>query len=243
VVLAKSRAPLVLLSILLAGACRKKPAPAPKPAEDTGGVTCPTNDSLAAMTKEPGRAVQADCLVYAPKFFWTAAALSYDEKTRRQPRLTLLSGGPNMSTAAFDVAPLPTEALERLLQESSAVALKLRKPHGTHLIRLGIVAQKGAPPRAESEEVAVVLKFIAHGPPSIVWLGPADQTTLADGCLHTRTIEFESTFSNHLDLVTTSYSRAVDKDAKCPSSSSMQEPLSTKPIALKSGHAVAPPRP
>jgi hypothetical protein len=195
------------------------------------------------MTKQPGRAVQADCLVYAPKFFWTAATLSYDEKTRRQPRLTLLSGGPNMGIAAFDVEPLPTEALERLLQENAAVALKVRKPHGTHLVRLGVVAQKGSAPKAQSEEVAVVLKFIAHGPPAIVWLGPADQTLLADGCVHTRTIEFESTFSNHLDLVTTSFSRPVDKDAKCPSSSSMQEPLSGKPIALKSGHPIAAPPP
>jgi hypothetical protein len=227
---------LVLLGALTAGGCRKsKPASARL---DAGAVTCPSNEALTTLVSEPGRTVHVGCLVYAPAYFWTAAALSYDAQTRRNARLALLSGGPGMSISRFEVAPIPTDSLYDLIQGTLRPEVVVRKPRGAQLLRLGVVGRKGEPPRQQSEEITVLLRLQAHGPPAILWVGGGDGVTITEGCLHERTVDFELPFRTRLEMVSTTRSRPLE-GRPCPPASSMQESLPMKPIALARGQTVA----
>jgi hypothetical protein len=224
---------LLPLLLLAAAGCRK-PKPAPP---DAGGVTCPSIETIAALVREPGRTVHAGCLVYSPVYFWTAAALSYDAQTRANPRLTLLSGGPSMPTSLFDVAPIPTDSIDELIRGTTSLDVIVKKPRGAQLVRLGLIGRRGAAPRVQSEEITVLLRLQAHGPPAIVWVGGGDTVTFNDGCLHERTVEFELPFKTRLEMISTARSRPVENRG-CPAPSSMQETLQMKPIPLQKGRTV-----
>jgi len=227
--------PLPLLLLIAAVGCRK-PKPAAS-APDAGGVTCPPTETLAAMIREPGRTLHVGCLAYAPAYFWTAAALSYDAATRGRPRLQLLSGGPGMSTSLFEVAPIPTDSVEELIRGTTDLDVVVRKPHGAQLVRLGVVGRKGVAPRVQSEEIAVLLRLQAHGPPAIVWVGGGDGVTVNDGCLHERTVEFELPFKTRLEMVSATRSRPLE-GGPCPAPSSMQESLAMKAVPLAKGRTL-----
>ena len=222
-----------VLPLLLLLACRK-----PRPAvPDAGGVTCPSADALAAMVREPNRTLHVGCLAYAPAYFWTAAALSYDTRSRAQPRLQLLSGGPGMSISLFEVAPIPTDSVEELIRGTSELEVVVRKPHGAQLVRLGVVGRRGAPPKVQSEEITVLLRLQAHGPPAIVWVGGGDGVTFNEGCLHERIVEFELPFKTRLEMVSTSRSKSLE-GGPCPPPSSMQESLPMRAVALQKGRTL-----
>jgi hypothetical protein len=229
---------LVPVLLLIAAAGCRKPKPAAS-APDAGGVTCPSSDALAAMVREPGRTLHVGCLAYAPAYFWTAAALSYETQSRGQVRLQLLSGGPGMGTSLFDVAPIPTDSVEELIRGTTQLEVVVRKPHGAQLVRLGVVGRKGAPPRVQSEEIVVLLRLQAHGPPAIVWVGGGDTVTLNEGCLHERTVEFELPFKTRLEMTSSARSRPVE-GRPCPPPSSLQEPLSMKALPLAKGRTLPP---
>jgi hypothetical protein len=115
-----------------------------------------------------------------------------------------------MSTSLFEVAPIPTDSVEELIRGTGALEVVVRKPHGAQLVRLGVVGRKGAPPRVQSEEITVLLRLHAHGPPAIVWVGGGDGVTFNDGCLHERTVEFELPFKTRLEMVSSTRSRALE---------------------------------
>ena len=173
-------------------------------------------------------------------FYWGAAALTYNEKGPATPSLHFLTGGPMSRTLVFDVEPAPAKELESLIRSSPKVAVTIRRSRGDRsLVRMGVLGQSGSPTRPESREIGVLLQLVAHAPPKILWWGPGDQTSLADGCVLEQTVDFELLFRTRLERFTTTRARpseaaAAGKPAQpCSPSSSTQENILYQPTALK----------
>jgi hypothetical protein len=208
---------------------------------EPGSVRCPTSEALAALVAEPGRTVRVDCFPYSPQYFWTAAALSYDAKGGSPPpRLSFITGAPGLATVAFDIDPGPTEAIDKLIRGSQAVAVRI-KPARTrqHLVRLGVVGQHD--PKShdglQSQELALVLQLVAHAPPKLIWTGVGDQTVVgADGCISERTLDFEMPFRRDLEVFTSSVSRGKS----CPPGGpGTQETVPARGLPLKGARTLA----
>jgi hypothetical protein len=166
-------------------------------------IKCPPPETFAPVSTQQGRALRAlrtDCVVFSPGRYWLAAALSYDQKTGKAPRLHLLSGGTGSRIIVFDVEPLPTTEVEALIKQSKEVAVTVRKTREDRaLVRMGIIGRSGTPDRPEQREAGILLQLAAHAPPKMLWLGPGDQTTTGnDGCITEQAIDFELLFRSRL---------------------------------------------
>jgi hypothetical protein len=213
----------------------EKPAPKPKPAKKV------------AAGKAPARALRTSCVVFAPGRFWLAAALGFDEKTGKNPRLALLSGSPASKMMVFDVVPLPTAPIEKLLSESKEIDVHIRKTRDDHsLVRLGVAGGPGGD-KPDSREVGILLQLMAHKPPAILWMGEGDQvTTDAQGCVVEQAVDFELLFHTRLEQFTIGRPRP-DKTGKvpatCKAGPSTQESLNYRAQALPPGHVYDPAAP
>jgi hypothetical protein len=207
-----------------------KPAPKAKPAKK-------------AADKAPTRALRTSCVVFAPGRFWLAGVLGFDQKTGKNPRLALISGSPASKLMVFDVAPLPTAAIEKLLGESKEINVTIRKTREDHaLVRMGISG--GPDDKPDSREVGLLLQLVAHQPPKILWVGDGDQvTTDAEGCIVEQTVDFELLFRTRLEQFTLGKVRPGPGGVispKCKSNPSTQESLNYQALALPPGHVFDP---
>ena len=228
--------------------------PVPAPTPPLPEIACPAPEAFASFASDPSNAATgrparaakrtlfADCIVYAPGRFWLAAALSYDEKTRKNLRLGLISGSPNGRSMVFDITPIPTAAIEKLLQRSHQIGVQIRKTRDSQsLLRIGVTggAQRGKPDR---QEVGMLLQLVAHRSPQILWMGPGDEITSEDnGCVTERRVEFDLLFRTRLEqlTITRSMPDAAGKlPAHCPPGGpSTQETLALSPVDLPPGRA------
>ena len=246
------------LAALPASACRKStPPPGPtagttvtqqvvaKPTAalrpDAAPISCPPADTFATLTPGKGRALQTACVVLYEGYYWGAAALSWNQKGPARPSLHFVTGGPTSRTLVFDVEPAPARDIESLIRSSPKVAVSIRSSRGDRsLVRMGVVGQSGSPTRPESRELGVLLQLVAHAPPKILWWGPGDQTSVADGCVTEQTVDFELLFRTRLERFTSTRARpseatAAGKPAQpCSPPSSTQENVTYQATALKS---------
>jgi hypothetical protein len=240
------------------------PAPPEKPALPE--ISCPPAETFAAFLQEPppavagqapkkpskkssaapskttgkGRVLRTSCIVFSPGRFWTAVAFSYDEKTREDPRMGLISGAASGRAMIFDLVPLPTAPIEKLLQESAEVGVQIRKTRNDEsLIRLGVTGGPGAG-KPDRQEIGMLVQLVAHQPPQILWVGPGDQVvTEPNGCITEQRIEFELLFRTRLERLTVggSLPDATGKvPPQCPASGpSTQETVPFRGVPLPSG--------
>ena len=231
-------------SELLLAAFLAEPAPAaPATAAGKAAPAAKPKPVKKAAGKAPARALRSSCVVFAQGRFWLAAVLGYDEKTGKNPRLALISGSPASKLMVFDVAPLPTDAIEKLLAESKEVNVNIRKTREDHaLVRMGISG--GPDDKPDSREVGILLQLVAHQPPKILWVGDGDQvTTDAEGCIIEQAVDFELLFRTRLEQFTITKVRPGPGGVispKCKTSPSTQESLNYQALALPTGHVFDP---
>ncbi|HEY0710669.1 MAG TPA: hypothetical protein VGG33_27950 [Polyangia bacterium] len=240
------------------------PPPAPKPALPE--IACPPAETFAAFLEEPppavpgkpgakkpakaaksggkGRAWRSSCIVFAPGRFWTAAVLSFEEKTRKDPRIGLVSGSPNGKAMIFDVVPLPTAAIEKLLSESAEIGVQIRKTREDEsLLRIGVTGGPGGG-KPDKREFGLLLQLVAHHPPQMLWVGPGDEVVSEpNGCVTEQRIEFELLFRTRLERLTVA-AALPDSSGKVPpqcagGGPSTQETVAYKPLPLPSGRYFA----
>jgi hypothetical protein len=192
----------------------------------------------------PTRALRSSCVEFAPGRFWLAAVLTYDEGSGKNPRLGLVSGGaPDSRWILFDVTPLPTEQIEKLLASSAQTGVQIRKTRNdTGLVRLGVTGGPGGG-KPDQQEVGLLLQLMAHKPPHILWEGPGDHiATGDDGCVTEQSVDFELLFRTRLERFTIGKIRP-DASGKipptCKSDPSMQESMNMSPVPLAPGRAFA----
>jgi hypothetical protein len=215
----------------------KKAAPPPgraalvKPGANLPTITCPPNDKLvhAVEADQKGRTVRTACVVFAPGYYWLAAAVSYDPKTGADVRMHLVSGG--MADRISDVDPLPAAAITDLIKKSDEIDVQIRKGPDNRLVRMGVRGRQGK----STEEIGMVLQLVAHAPPKLLWIGPGDQLRAADGCTVERTIDFEMPFGNRLEKVTTMRAKGGHD---CTAGPTSQEQVETRGVALKAGRTL-----
>jgi hypothetical protein len=226
---------ILCAAVALAGCKKKRPAVNPAfPRPDPNSVVCPSIDKIvhAVEQDQKGRAVRASCVVFAPGYYWLAAAVSYDPKTKADVRVHLISGG--QAQRISDVEPLPSGALDKLVQNSDDVEARIRRGPDNRLVRLGVMGhRKNQQP--EAEEIGMVLLLKAHAPPLLIWLGPGDQVSSQDGCRLERSVDFEMPFGNRLEMIT---STRAQGGANCRSGPGSQEQIESKGVALKAGRAL-----
>jgi hypothetical protein len=226
-----------------AGACKKKaPPPAPTPAgarpgaPDPGSVVCPATETLTRMVQkdQPGRAVRTACVVFAPGYYWLGAALSYDDKTKGDVRLHMLSGG--QSQRITDIDPVPAAALSDLMKKNEEVEVRIRKSGSENrLVRMGVMGRRGGSKQPEGDEIGLVLQLVAHASPKLLWIGDGDRIRTADGCTVEQLVNFEMPFGNRLEMVTS----ARGSRPGCASGPASQEQIESKGVALKPGRPLA----
>jgi hypothetical protein len=199
--------------------------------------------------KAPTRALRSACVEFAPGRFWLAALLTFEEGTGKNPRLGLVSGttptpsGPDARWMLFDVAPLPTESIEKLIASSAETAVQIRRTRNdTGLIRLGVTGGPGGG-KPDRQEVGVLLQLVAHRPPRILWEGPGDQiATQPDGCVTESTVDFELLFRSRLERFTIG-KVLPDANGKiaptCKADPSMQESVGMNAVSLSPGRTFA----
>ena len=213
-----------------AGGCKKKQPPGfAKP--DPGSVVCPSTDVIvkAVERDQKDRTVKASCVVFAPGYYWLGAAVSYDAKTSSDVRVHLVSGG--QAQRISDIEPLPAGPLADLIKKSDSVEVRIRRGADNRLVRLGVMGRrKGQQP--EAEEIGMVLQLVAHAPPRLLWVGPGDEISSADGCHLERVVDFEMPFGNRLEMITSTRARG---GTNCTSGPASQQQIETKGIALKAG--------
>jgi hypothetical protein len=228
---------LVLGAAAAMGGCKKKP-PAPAPGlgkPDPNSVVCPPGDRLvhAVEKDQPGRAVKAACVVFAPGYYWLGAAVSYDPKTNGDVRVHMISGG--QAERISDVDPLPAAALAELVKNSDEVEARIRRGPDNRLVRLGVLGRRKNQ-QPEAEEIGMVLQLKAHAPPLLIWVGPGDQVSTQDGCHLERSVDFEMPFGNRLEMITST--RAKGGGPGCKSGPGSQEQIESKGVALKAGRVL-----
>jgi hypothetical protein len=226
----------LLLALALAPGCRKHSAPRPPAGlQGPGAITCPRPEELARMVQENGREARADCVVYAPGFFWLAAALSYDQGSGANPRLSLIYGGG--APTIFEGLPVDGAALTALIKANAGQDLRvsIRKPsRDSKLVRVGVYGQHGGDHPVADEQV-MVLRLVAHAPPEVLWTGPGDQIrTEPSGCVSERTVDFEMPFAERLEMTTAQRAHPRDASSKqpCPAAPSGQATVDYKPRPL-----------
>jgi hypothetical protein len=220
---------LALCFAMASGGCRRR-APRSSGAGSQsadGGVSCPANEELARRLAEPGRTVRAQCLLFAPGYYWLGAALSYDAKGAAPPRLQYLSGG--YSTRAYEIEPAPVEALAALIKSSNEVEVQIRKGRGeSRLVRLGVVGRRAG---GESSEVGMVLQLVAHKQPQVLWTGAGDERRRApDGCVVDRHVDFSMPFGDRLEMVTT-----FSAPGGCATPPASQQAVDYRAVSIKPG--------
>jgi hypothetical protein len=235
-------ATLACLALLLATACRKRAAvPRPKGHPRDGGVTCPAAETLAEMVSQQGRRALADCVVYAPGFFWLGAALTYEAPGGGQPRLSLIYSG-QPPGGIFELEPVPSEALTRIIKANQDLRVSIRKPGPeSRLVRVGVYGQHGGD-RPQADELVVVLRLVAHSPPEILWTGPGDEVrTDAHDCVAERTVDFEMPFGERLEMSTVQRAHRREPGGKqtCIPAPSTQQTVEYKAQALKPSRPLA----
>jgi hypothetical protein len=224
---------MLALCVTTAGCKKKQPPGLPKP--DPGSVVCPSNDVIvkAVERDQKDRTVKASCVVFAPGYYWLGAAVSYDAKTGSDVRVHLVSGG--QAQRISDIEPLPAGPLSDLIKKSDSVDVRIRRGADNRLVRLGVMGRhRGQQP--EADEIGIVLQLVAHAPPKLLWVGPGDQISSADGCHLERTVDFEMPFGNRLEMITTTRARG---GTNCTSGPASQQQIETKGVALKAGRPLA----
>jgi len=227
---------LLALCVAASGGCKKKrPAVNPAmPRPDPNSVVCPPLERIVHAVEEDqkGRTVRASCVVFAPGYYWLAAAVSYDPKTRGDVRVHLISGG--QAQRISDVEPLPATALAELVKGSDEVEAVIRRGPDNRLVRLGVLGRhKGKQP--EAEELGMVLQLKAHAPPLLIWIGPGDEISTQDGCHLERSVDFEMPFGSRLEMVTSTRAKG---GANCTSGPASQQQIESKGVALKAGRTL-----
>ena len=228
------------------------PPPAPTP-EVPGkpGKPAPNKSAKPAPKKkagsEPTRVMRTSCVEFAPGRFWLAAALTYEEKTGKNPRLGLISGSAGSKSMIFDVTPLPTAPIEKLLQDSQEIGVRVRRTRDDHsLVRLGVTGGPGGG-KPDLQEIGLLLQLVAHRPPALIWVGPGDQvTTTPAGCINEQTVDFELLFRTRLEKFAMNRVRpdATGKlPAGCKVDPSMQDSVAFQPVPLPAGHILGEPPP
>jgi len=223
----------LLLATALAGGKKKKPpTEAVRPgAPNAATIVCPPGDQLARMIEkeQPGRAVRVACVVFAPGYYWLAAALSFDPKTKSDARVHLVTGA--QPPRIFDVEPAPAPAIAQLIQKSDEVAVQIRKSGSeTRLVRMGVVGSRGGA-KGDADEVGIVLQLAAHAPPKLLWVGPGDEVrTSSDGCRLEQRVDFEMPFGSRLEMITSPHAKG---GPACTGGIASQQQIDYKAIALK----------
>jgi hypothetical protein len=236
--MASRRCPLVLVVLAVAAlaGCKKKVAPPPtspaaKLAAGLPTIVCPPNDKLARAVEsdQKGRTVRTACVVFAPGYYWLAAAVSYDPKTSGDVRMHLVSGG--MADRISDIDPLPTAAIADLIKKSDEIEVQIRKGPDNRLVRMGVRGKHGD----SSEEIGMVLQLVAHAPPKLLWVGPGDQLQTTNGCTVQRTVDFEMPFGNRLEMMTTMRAKG---GRDCTAGPTSQQQIESRGVALKAGRTL-----
>jgi hypothetical protein len=219
------------LTAALAAGCKKKRPTAPV-GPDPNSVVCPSNERLvqAVQRDQPGRTVRAACVVFAPGYYWLAAAISYDAKTSSEVRMHLVSGG--QAQRISEIEPIPAAAIAELVKKSDAVEMRIRKGPDNRLVRLGVMGRRGGNQQPEANEIGMVLQLVAHAPPRLLWVGAGDELRSADGCNLERTVDFEMPFGNRLEMITSTRAKG---GPSCTSGPASQEQIESKGVALKAG--------
>jgi hypothetical protein len=229
------RRPCVALLCLAAlfGGCKKKPTPPPSlvghpAAARLPTITCPPEDKLVKAVEgdQKGRTVRTACVVFAPGYYWLAAAVSYDPKTSGEVRVHLISGG--QAGRISDVEPVPAAALTDLIKASEQVDVQIRKGNDNRLVRMGVRGRHGG----DLDEVGMVLQLVAHAPPRLLWVGAGDQRRTADGCTTQRTVDFEMPFGTRLEMMT---AMRATGGPQCTSGPTSQQQIESRGVALKAG--------
>jgi hypothetical protein len=221
---------LLCLGAFLAG-CKKK-APAALIGRPSAAhlptIVCPPSDKLAKAVEgdQKGRTVRTSCVVFAPGYYWLAAAVSFEPKTGSDPRVHLISGG--QAGRISDVEPVPAAALTELIKASDDVDVQIRKGNDNRLVRMGVRGRHGG----ESDEVGMVLQLVAHAPPRLLWVGAGDQRRTANGCTTERTIDFEMPFGTRLEMMT---ALRASGGPGCSAGPTSQQQIESRGVALKAG--------
>jgi hypothetical protein len=233
-------AALVVLAVIGAAGCRRRsPAPSPRPGDPHA---CPPPGVLARMVAgdEQGRVTRADCVEYAPGFFWLGAALAFDGATAAHPRLSLIYGG--QPPSQFDLQPVPEDRLAQIIRDNRAdLRVSIRKPSpDSRLVRVGVYGQHGGD-RPMADELVLVLRLVAHAPPEVLWVGPGDEVrTTPAGCISERTVDFEMPFGDRLEMnvARRAHPRAPAGKGPCLAAPSTQEAVDYRPQPLRPARAV-----
>jgi hypothetical protein len=225
---------LCLAATLATGCKKKKPALPAGP--DPASVVCPPTDKLvhAVEQDQKGRTVRAACVVFAPGYYWLAAAVSYDAKTAADVKVHLMSGG--QSQHISDVEPLPAAALSELIKKSDQVDVQIRKGNDNRLVRLGVIGRQGGGKQPEATEIGMVLQLVAHAPPKLLWIGAGDEISTSEGCRVERSVDFEMPFGSRLEMVTSARAKG---GAGCTTGPASQQQIESRGVALKAGRTLA----
>jgi hypothetical protein len=223
---------LLCLGALLGG-CKKKPAAPPSvmgrpTAARLPTITCPPSDKLVKAVEgdQKGRTVRTACVVFAPGYYWLAAAVSYDPKSSADVRVHLISGG--QAGRISDVEPVPAAALTELIKTSEEVDVQIRKGNDNRLVRMGVRGRHGS----DQDEVGMVLQLVAHAPARLLWVGAGDQRRTTQGCTTQRTVDFEMPFGTRLEMMT---AMRATGGPTCTSGPTSQQQIESRGVALKAG--------
>jgi hypothetical protein len=218
----------VVAVLSFAGGCRKRlpPQPSVPQTPDPGGPACPSGEELARRVAEPGRTVRAQCLLFAPGFYWLGVALSYDPRGASPPRLRYLSG--STVTRVYELEPAPTDAIATLIKNSQDVDVQIRKGRSeSRLVRLGVVGRRAS---GEADEVGMVLQLVAHKQPQVLWTGAGDERRRSGGCVVDRRVDFEMPFGDRLEMVTSFHA-----PSGCPTPPASQQTIEYRGVSIKPG--------
>jgi len=244
-----------VIGLALAGgpACKKKAPPeaesdkAPAAAQKGPAgpsLECPPPTTFAPLSTEKGRKLETACVVFASGLYWLATALEYDEKTGANPALYFMSGNASGRVMVYDLKPAPTEAIQKLIQDSKRVSMQIRRTHNDNaLVRLGVMGHMGEGENADRVEVGMLLKLVAHAPPQVLWVGEGDRrVTGPDGCVEEQVIDFELLFRTRLEKFATAraYPAPGNKTATCRPGPSMQDSVAFKPVSLERPRPLVP---
>ncbi len=221
---------VAVLAVTGVAGCRRRP-PARPPAAPAAR-TCPSPEVLARMiSDDPRRATRADCVEYAPGFFWLGAVLGLTP-----PRLSMIYGG--QPPSVFDVQPIPEDRVAEIIRDNPAdLRVSIRKPSpDSRLVRVGVYGQHGGD-RPMADELLVVLRLAAHAPPEILWVGPGDQVRTTAGCISERTVDFEMPFGDRLEMTTVerAHPRAGGGKTSCLAPPGTQQTVDVRPRPLAPG--------
>lgn len=219
-------------------------APTGSPSAPATVVNCPGPETFAPLDTTKGRVLHSGCVVFSPGRYWLGTALSYEQKTGKDPKLFFLTGGFGPRITVFDIEPIAAEQITKLVTTGRNVGVKIRRTReDTSLVRLGVFADTGDAAKPETNEIGMLLQLVAHAPPKVLWTGPGDQiATGSDGCITEQVVDFELLFRTRLERFTSQRSRPAPgaKNPSCATGPSMQDSVPYQPLALKKGRLLNP---